>query len=224
MDYVPEDDDFVDDIDEDERLTPEEVEEEIADIYEEFNERKALRQDAFDLFMKIEPKQLVPDEALYREMRANYRDYFTGGMGAESVRDLLDAMDLEATADELRDDHRQRQGPEARQGHQAPQGGRRVPEVHQQAVRVMILDVVPVIPPDLRPMVQLDGGRFATSDLNDLYRRVINRNNRLKRLLDLGAPRDHREQREAHAAGGCRQPVRQRPSRPSRSRAWATVR
>ena len=103
VDYVPEDDDFVDDIDEDERLTPEEVEEEIADIYEEFNERKALRQDAFDLFLKIEPKQLVPDESLYREMRANYRDYFTGGMGAESVRDLLDAMDLEATAEELRD-------------------------------------------------------------------------------------------------------------------------
>ena len=88
-DYVPEDDDFVDDIDEDERMTPEEVEEEIADIYDEFNERKALRQDAFDAFLKIEPKQLIGDEALYREMRANYRDYFTGGMGAESVRDLL---------------------------------------------------------------------------------------------------------------------------------------
>ena len=102
MDYVPEDDDFVDDVDEDERMTAEEVDEEIADIYEEFNERKALRQDAFDAFMKIEPKQLVPDEALYREMRLNYRDYFTGGMGAESVRDLLDAMDLAATADELR--------------------------------------------------------------------------------------------------------------------------
>ena len=95
--YVPEDDDFVDEVDEDERLTPEEVDEEIADIYEEFNERKALRQDAFDAFMKIEPKQLVPDEALYREMRLNYRDYFTGGMGAESVRDLLDAMDLAAS-------------------------------------------------------------------------------------------------------------------------------
>lgn len=97
-DYVPEEDDFVDDLDDDERLTPEEVEEEIADIYEEFNERKALRQDAFDAFLKIEPKQLIGDEALYREMRANYRDYFTGGMGAESVRDLLDAMDLEATS------------------------------------------------------------------------------------------------------------------------------
>ena len=78
VDYVPEDDDFVDDVDEDERMTAEEVDEEIADIYEEFNERKALRQDAFDAFMKIEPKQLVPDEALYREMRLNYRDYFTG--------------------------------------------------------------------------------------------------------------------------------------------------
>ena len=103
VDYVPEDDDFVDDVDEDERMTAEEVDEEIADIYEEFNERKALRQDAFDAFMKIEPKQLVPDEALYREMRLNYRDYFTGGMGAESVRDLLDAMDLEATSEELRE-------------------------------------------------------------------------------------------------------------------------
>ena len=78
----------------------------------------------------------------------------------------------------------------------------------------MVLDCVPVIPPDLRPMVQLDGGRFATSDLNDLYRRVINRNNRLKRLLDLGAPGDHRQQREADAAGGRRRAVRQRPPRP----------
>ena len=66
----------------------------------------------------------------------------------------------------------------------------------------MILSVLPVIPPDLRPMVQLDGGRFATSDLNDLYRRVINRNNRLKRLLELGAPGDHHPQREADAPGG----------------------
>ena len=99
--YVPEDDDFVDEIDEDDRLTPEEVEEEIADIYEEFNERKALRQEAFEAFQKIEPKQLVSDEALYREMRANYRDYFKGGMGAEAVRDLLDSIDLASTAVEL---------------------------------------------------------------------------------------------------------------------------
>ena len=79
----------------------------------------------------------------------------------------------------------------------------------------MVLDAVPVIPPELRPMVQLDGGRFATSDLNDLYRRVINRNNRLKRLIDLGAPRSSSQQREADAAGGRGRAVRQRPSRPS---------
>ena len=187
VDYVPEDDDFVDEIDEDERLTAEEVEEEIADIYEEFNERKALRQDAFDAFLKIEPKQLVPDEALYREMRQNYRDYFTGGMGAESVRDLLDSMDLAATADELRETI------ENGKGQKRAKAIKRLKVVDAFLKSTnkpsdMILDVIPVIPPDLRPMVQLDGGRFATSDLNDLYRRVINRNNRLKRLLDLGAP------------------------------------
>ena len=88
---------------------------------------RLLRQDAFEAFMKIEPKQLVPDEALYREMRLNYRDYFTGGMGAESVRDLLEAMDLAADGRRAARGHRHGQGPEARQGHQAPQGGRRVP-------------------------------------------------------------------------------------------------
>ena len=186
-DYVPEEDDFVDDLDDDERLTPEEVEEEVADIYEEFNERKALRQDAFDAFLKIEPKQLIGDEALYREMRANYRDYFTGGMGAESVRDLLDAMDLEATSEELREVIA------TGKGQKRAKAVKRLKVVDaflksDNKPSDMILDVIPVIPPDLRPMVQLDGGRFATSDLNDLYRRVINRNNRLKRLLDLGAP------------------------------------
>ena len=186
-DYVPEEDEFVDDIDDDERMTPEEVEEEIADIYEEFNERKALRQDAFELFQKIEEKQLVPDEALYREMRLNYRDYFKGGMGAEAVRDLLDAMDLEATAAELTDTI------ENGKGQKRTKAIKRLKVVDaflksNNKPSDMILDVIPVIPPDLRPMVQLDGGRFATSDLNDLYRRVINRNNRLKRLLDLGAP------------------------------------
>ena len=186
-DYVPEDDDFVDEVDEDERMTPEEVEDEVADIYEEFNERKALRQDAFDAFLKIEPKQLIADEALYREMRACYRDYFTGGMGAESVRDLLDAMDLEATSEELREVIA------TGKGQKRAKAVKRLKVVDaflksDNKPSDMILDVIPVIPPDLRPMVQLDGGRFATSDLNDLYRRVINRNNRLKRLLDLGAP------------------------------------
>ncbi|WP_165046037.1 MULTISPECIES: DNA-directed RNA polymerase subunit beta' [unclassified Adlercreutzia] len=186
-DYVPADDDFVDEVEEDERLTPEEVDEEIAGIYEEFAEMKEVRQEAFETFMKIEPKQLIPDEGLYREMRTNYRDYFTGGMGAESVRDLLNAMDLEATAEELREVIA------TGKGQKRAKAIKRLKVVDAFCKSTnkpsdMILDVIPVIPPDLRPMVQLDGGRFATSDLNDLYRRVINRNNRLKRLLDLGAP------------------------------------
>ncbi len=186
-DYVPEDDEFVDDIDDEERMSPEEVEEEIADIYEEFNERKALRADAFEMFQKIEAKQLVSDEALYREMRLNYRDYFRGGMGAEAVRDLLEDIDLEATAAELSEII------ETGKGQKRAKAIKRLKVVDaflksENKPSDMILDVIPVIPPDLRPMVQLDGGRFATSDLNDLYRRVINRNNRLKRLLDLGAP------------------------------------
>ena len=185
--YVPEEDEFADEIDDDERMEPEEVEAEIADIYDEYNERKALRTEAFDAFLKIVPKQLVPDEALYREMRMNYSDYFRGGMGAEAVRDLLDDMDLEAVAEELKDTI------ENGKGQKRAKAIKRLKVVDafmksDNKPSDMILDVIPVIPPDLRPMVQLDGGRFATSDLNDLYRRVINRNNRLKRLLDLGAP------------------------------------
>ena len=185
--YVAEDDEFADDIDDDERMEPEEVEAEIADIYDEYNERKALRNDAFEAFLKIVPKQLIADEALYREMRMNYSDYFRGGMGAEAVRDLLDDMDLAAVAEELKETI------ETGKGQKRAKAIKRL-KVADAFLKSdnkpsdMILDVIPVIPPDLRPMVQLDGGRFATSDLNDLYRRVINRNNRLKRLLDLGAP------------------------------------
>ncbi|ACV23004.1 DNA-directed RNA polymerase subunit beta' [Slackia heliotrinireducens] len=187
VDYVPEDDDFEDDIDDDERLTPEEVAEEIADIYEEYNERKELRSEALDAFMRIAPKQLIPDEALYREIRLNYSDYFHGGMGAEAVRELLEAIDLEKVSEELKEIV------ETGKGQKRLKAVKRLKVVDaflksDNSPADMILDVIPVIPPDLRPMVQLDGGRFATSDLNDLYRRVINRNNRLKRLLDLGAP------------------------------------
>ncbi len=186
-DYVPEADEFVDDIEDEDRMTPDEVEDELADIYEEFNERKSLRSEALEAFLKIEPKQLVPDEALYREMRINYSDYFKGGMGAESVRDLLDAMDLATTGEELREVIA------TGKGQKRAKAIKRLKVVDaflksDNKPSDMILDVIPVIPPDLRPMVQLDGGRFATTDLNDLYRRVINRNNRLKRLLDLGAP------------------------------------
>ena len=173
--------------DEEDLLTPEEVESEIADLYEEFEDRKVLRQEALDRFLTLKERDLVGDEALYREMRANYRDYFRGGMGAEAVRDLLDAIDLEKEAEEL--DEIIKNG----------KGQKRIKAVKRLRVveaflhsnnnpSDMILDVIPVLPPELRPMVQLDGGRFATSDLNDLYRRVINRNNRLKKLLDLSAP------------------------------------
>jgi DNA-directed RNA polymerase subunit beta' len=128
-----------------------------------------------------------PEELVYRDMRDRFGDYFTGGMGAEAIRDLLEPRPRGRGARELRDDDRRRQGPEEAAGHQAAEGRRGVAH-HQQPPGAMVLEAIPVIPPDLRPMVQLDGGRFATSDLNDLYRRVINRNNRLKRLLDLGAP------------------------------------
>ena len=108
-------------------------------------------------------------------------------MGAEAIRDLLDAIDLEETAAELAEII------ETGKGQKRAKAIKRLKVVDafiksDNKPSDMILDVIPVIPPELRPMVQLDGGRFATSDLNDLYRRVINRNNRLKRLLDLGAP------------------------------------
>ena len=173
--------------DEEDLMTPEEVEEEIADLREEFEERKDLRTEAYETLMRIEPKMLISDETLYRELRLNYRDYFRGGMGAEAVRDLLGDVDLEAAAEELREIIA------TGKGQKRAKAVKRL-KVIEAFIRSnnnptdMILDVIPVIPPDLRPMVQLDGGRFATSDLNDLYRRVINRNNRLKKLLDLSAP------------------------------------
>ena len=151
-DYVPSDDEFIDEVDEDERLTPEEVEEEVADIYEEFNERKGLRAEAFEAFQKIAPKQLVPDEALYREMRMCYSQYFRGGMGAESVRDLLDAMDLEATAEELKDTI------ENGKGQKRAKAIKRLKVVDAFLKSTnkpsdMILDVIPVIPPDRKSVV-----------------------------------------------------------------------
>ena len=131
-------------------------------------------------------KQLL-NEKQYRDMREKYEDDFDAGMGAEAIKKLLCEIDLEATSKELMEEL------ENSSGQKRIRLLKRLEVV--EAFRLsgnrpewMILDVLPVIPPDLRPMVQLDGGRFATSDLNDLYRRVINRNNRLRRLLDLGAP------------------------------------
>ncbi len=143
--------------------------------------------EVLETFRKLDPKQLVTDELLYRELRDRFGEYFTGGMGAEAIKALVQNMDLDAEAESLRETIR------------TGKGQRKIRALKRLKVVAafqntrnsplgMVLDCVPVIPPDLRPMVQLDGGRFATSDLNDLYRRVINRNNRLKRLIDLGAP------------------------------------
>jgi DNA-directed RNA polymerase subunit beta' len=143
--------------------------------------------EVLDTFKKLEPKQLVADELLYRELRDRFGQYFTGGMGAEALQRLLETFDLDAEAESLRETIR------SGKGQKKVRALKRLKVVAaflntRNSPMGMVLDCVPVIPPDLRPMVQLDGGRFATSDLNDLYRRVINRNNRLKRLLDLGAP------------------------------------
>ncbi len=151
-----------------------------------------LRQ-VWEIFQSMDPKNVVNDETLFRELKERFGspygwgEYFRGGMGAEAVRDLLEQVDLEAEREELEEQVR------TAKGQKQQRAVKRLKVVSAfihsgNKPEMMILEAVPVIPPELRPMVQLDGGRFATSDLNDLYRRVINRNNRLKRLLDLGAP------------------------------------
>ena len=138
-------------------------------------------------FKGLKVQDLEGDEILYREMKARFGKYFQGSMGAEAIKARLATFDLEAEAESLRDIIQNGKG---QRKTRALKRLKVVAAFLQTANSPsgMVLDAVPVIPPDLRPMVQLDGGRFATSDLNDLYRRVINRNNRLKRLLDLGAP------------------------------------
>lgn len=138
-------------------------------------------------FTKLAVKQLIVDEVLYRELVDRYGEYFTGAMGAESIKKLIETFDIDAEAESLRDTIKNGKGQKKLRALKRL----KVVAAFQQSGNSpmgMVLDAVPVIPPELRPMVQLDGGRFATSDLNDLYRRVINRNNRLKRLIDLGAP------------------------------------
>jgi DNA-directed RNA polymerase subunit beta' len=143
--------------------------------------------EVWNTFKSLQVQDLMGDEMLYREMKNWFGKYFEGHMGATAIQKRLESFDIEAEVESLRDTIANGKGQRKvralkrlkvvdafRKTGNKPQG--------------MVLDAVPVIPPDLRPMVQLDGGRFATSDLNDLYRRVINRNNRLKRLLDLGAP------------------------------------
>ena len=172
-----------------EPLSADEVRAGIADLEEEYAEEKALRSEAYEKFMQLEERELIADEGLFSELKRYYGIYFKGGMGAEAVRELLRSVDLESEAESLRaiiasgDSQKQKREKAVKRLEIVDaflKGGNDPAD--------MILDVIPVIPPDLRPMVQLDGGRFAASDLNDLYRRVINRNNRLKRLLDLDAP------------------------------------
>ncbi len=141
----------------------------------------------FDRFKGLKVQDLEGDEVLYREMRDRYGRYFHGGMGAAAIQRRLETFDLAAESEKLREIVA------TGKGQRKTRALKRLKVVTaflqtSNSPMGMVLDCVPVIPPDLRPMVQLDGGRFATSDLNDLYRRVINRNNRLKRLLDLGAP------------------------------------
>ena len=144
-------------------------------------------EEVWNRFRNLKVQDLEGDELLYREMRDRYGRYFRGGMGAQAIQERLASFDLEGEAQSLRDIIR------TGKGQRKARALKRLKVVSaflstRNSPMGMVLDCIPVIPPDLRPMVQLDGGRFATSDLNDLYRRVINRNNRLKRLLDLGAP------------------------------------
>src|SRR5467141_3552186 len=147
----------------------------------------------WELFKTMEPKQIEHDEATFRELKERFGssygfgEYFRGGMGAEAVRDLLQQVDLQAERAELEEQVKNGKG------QKQARAVKRLKVLSafitsENKPEMMILEAVPVIPPELRPMVQLDGGRYATSDLNDLYRRVINRNTRLKRLPDLGAP------------------------------------
>ena len=175
------------------------VDKELAAIRERADAELDLVKRTFDEFRNLHSRKIIEDELLWRELKDRYGEYFRGGMGAEAIASLISEIDFDEEEIKLRDaidpsDGRRPLSVQRRQKaikrlkivsafNRRDEHGRRANDP-----RAMILDAVPVIPPELRPMVQLDGGRFATSDLNDLYRRVINRNNRLKRLLDLGAP------------------------------------
>ncbi|TFG72081.1 MAG: DNA-directed RNA polymerase subunit beta', partial [Solirubrobacterales bacterium] len=175
------------------RETRKELNSEIADTEAYIDDAIERMEQVWKLFQEMKVKAVIPDEAAFRELKDRFGsqfgwgEYFRGGMGAEWIRDLLQQIDLAAECEELE------QIINTSKGQKQARAVKRLKVASSflnsdNKPEWMVLDVVPVIPPELRPMVQLDGGRFATSDLNDLYRRVINRNNRLKRLLDLGAP------------------------------------
>ena len=169
------------------RKVRESAERELKGIRERAERDVTRLEDIWSRFKNLKVQDLEGDENLYREMRDRYGMYFKGDMGAAAIKRRLETFDLvteHAMLTELS---------EAGKGAKKTRAIKRLKVVNAFMTTTnnpasMVLDCVPVIPPDLRPMVQLDGGRFATSDLNDLYRRVINRNNRLKRLADLGAP------------------------------------
>ena len=168
-------------------------------LRDRFDQELDVAKRAWEEFKDLHPRKIIEDEVLWRELRDRYDEYFEGGTGADAIKSLIEGLDFDEEEVKLRDaiENGLRGKPLSAQRkqkaikrlkivasfNQRDESGRRV-----NSPGAMILDAIPVIPPELRPMVQLDGGRFATSDLNDLYRRVINRNNRLKRLLDLGAP------------------------------------
>ncbi|HRN29071.1 MAG TPA: DNA-directed RNA polymerase subunit beta' [Terrimesophilobacter sp.] len=169
------------------RRTKDAGEKEMSQLRKSYDEQIAHLERVFDDFRSLKVGELKPEDAVFHELQDRYGIYFEGHMGAEAIQRRLEAFDLQAEADDL---HEQIA---TGKGQKKIRAIKRLKVVNSflqtgNSPAAMVLDVVPVIPPELRPMVQLDGGRFATSDLNDLYRRVINRNNRLRRLLDLGAP------------------------------------
>lgn len=154
---------------------------------------------AWTTVFELYPRMIIDDENLWRELVDRYSEYFTGGAGAEAIKSLIDSLDLVKDEAELRDAIANGYKGKPLSSQRKSKAIKRLKIVASFNKRdengklvnnpkAMILDAIPVIPPDLRPMVQLDGGRFATSDLNDLYRRLINRNNRLQRLLELATP------------------------------------
>ena len=176
------------------------------------------------LFKELDPKMIVGDEQIFRELKDRFGSpygfgvYFQGGMGAEAIRDLLRALDLDEESLSLRDTIKTSKG----QKQQRAIKRLKVVEAFIKSGNKpewMILEAVPVIPPELRPMVQLDGGRFATSDLNDLYRQRHQPQQPAQAAPGSGRARDHRQQREADAPGGRRRAVRQRTTWPRGHRA-----
>jgi DNA-directed RNA polymerase subunit beta' len=169
------------------RRTKDVAEKEMGQARKSFDEQISQLERVWDDFRNLKVGDLKPEDAVFHDLQDRFGVYFEAFMGAEAIQKRLQAFDLATESDDLHDQIANGKG---QKKIRAIKRLRVVNSFLQtgNSPAAMVLEVVPVIPPELRPMVQLDGGRFATSDLNDLYRRVINRNNRLRRLLDLGAP------------------------------------